>query len=88
MIESGYYPIGEEYNENAPWNIIPKEEQDFDLNIQINCNTKITTKEYNLDWDGDSPLITLRENIYNYIKKTIKDKLKDFSINDINIEIE
>ena len=55
MIESGYYPPGAEFDENAPYNQVDVREREFDIECEFvmrKCVT-VTTNDYEPDYDDE-----------------------------------
>lgn len=55
MIESGYYPPGAEFDENAPYNQVEVREREFDIECEFvmrKCVT-VTTNDYEPDYDDE-----------------------------------
>ena len=55
MIESGYFPPGAEFDENAPYNQVEVRERDFDIECEFvmrKCVT-VTTNDYAPDYDDE-----------------------------------
>ena len=55
MIESGYYPIGAEFDPAAPWNEREVPERHFDVCISqtLSKSTKVKTNDYTLELNQD-----------------------------------
>ena len=54
MIESGYYPIGAEFDPKAPYNeeIIPDKEIEVTISVTLSKTVKITVNDYIIDEEG------------------------------------
>ena len=54
MIESGYYPIGAEFDPKAPYNeeIIPDKEIEVTISVTLSKTVKITVNDYTIDEEG------------------------------------
>ena len=54
MIESGYYPIGAEFDPKAPYNeeIIPDKEVEVTISVTLSKTVKITVNDYTIDEEG------------------------------------
>ena len=54
MIESGYYPIGAEFDPKAPYNeeIIPDKEVEVTISVTLSKTVKITVNDYIIDEEG------------------------------------
>ena len=78
--ESGYYPPGAEFDENAPWNEVEPPEVDFTIKVGITLEKEcvITTDEVYND-DGDWRLCDDAdvEGAYKETYKTIPDMLAE-----------
>lgn len=59
MIESGFYPLGTEYNPDAPWNQCDNTEKEIEVtvNITLSKNVKIKVTDYNVCVDEDGHYI-------------------------------
>ena len=59
MSESGYYPIGAEFDPSAPWNQVEIPEREFDVTISssLSKSTTIESKDYLIDEDPDGSYI-------------------------------
>ena len=55
MIESGYYPLGAEFDPSAPWNEQEVPERQFDVCISqtLSKSTSVTTNDYVPEVDQD-----------------------------------
>ena len=54
MIESGYYPIGAEFDPKAPYNeqIIPDKEIEVTISVTLSKTVKITVNDCIIDEEG------------------------------------
>ena len=54
MIETGYYPIGAEFDPKAPYNeeIIPDKEVEVTISVTLSKTVKITVNDYIIDEEG------------------------------------
>lgn len=54
MIESGYYPIGAEFDPKAPYNeqIISDKEIEVTISVTLSKTVKITVNDYTIDEEG------------------------------------
>lgn len=56
MKESGYYPPGAEFDSSAPYNEIPVEEREFDVEVEyvMRKECKVTTDDYVPEIDDEN----------------------------------
>lgn len=81
--ESGYYPPGAEFDENAPWNQVDPPEVDFTIKVGITLEKEcvITTDEvYNDDGDlclcDDADVESAYKNTYKSIPDMLAELVK------------
>lgn len=55
MIESGYYPPGAEFDENAPYNQVEVREREFDIECEFVMRkyVTVTTNDYEPEYDDE-----------------------------------
>lgn len=60
MTESGYYPLGAEYNPNAPWNQVDNPEREIEVTVSVTLSktVKVRVSDYEIadsgkDEDGE-----------------------------------
>lgn len=55
MSESGYYPVGAEYDPKAPWNEIelPEEEVEVTVSITLSKTFKLKVSDYKVEYEKD-----------------------------------
>lgn len=55
MEESGYYPLGAEYDSDAPWNQVdlPEEEVEITISVTLSKTVKVRVDDYEVCEDED-----------------------------------
>ena len=72
MIESGYYPIGAEFDPKAPYSeeIIPDKEVEVTISVTLSKTVKITVNDYIIDDEGYCDFSEC--NLHKAVKEQIK----------------
>ena len=89
MIESGYYPIGAQYDKDAPWNEKDPPIKNFEVCISqtLSKTVKVVTNKYRLENEGAELFIDTKDTdwkeIYNeehYTPIELINKFKEFLV--------
>lgn len=70
-MQQGGYPLGAQYESDAPWNQPDRDPMDIDVDVVMTISKRVTIKASDYHYDEDGNICVENDNLYRYVNDQV-----------------